>query len=215
MAKQITSFQSTIAPLLKLKIVREAILIVPTLAGRRTSNKTEDYGVFKPSRVSHLERVMIYVTDLQRSRKWYERVIGMTVTDQSGPLPHPLQTAQTIYTLTLSLPEQQGSIVLIQRVEANGKVVPVSSNSHFHFALQMPHGRTSFEMAARLRVLGERIVYGPVKHNSEPGGDGESGGNVAVYTYDPDGHYIEFFHDMDTIENYRERYGDRKGSARA
>jgi catechol 2,3-dioxygenase-like lactoylglutathione lyase family enzyme len=214
MAKQLTPLQSRISPLLKLKVVRELILLIPTLSGRRTSNKTEDYGVFKPSRLSHLERVMIYVSDLQRSREWYERVIGATCTGQSGPLPHPTMPGQTIRTITLSLPAQQGSIVLIQRYEANGKVVPVSNNSHFHYALEMPQGRTSFEMAARLRASGARIVYGPVKHNSEPGGDGESGGNVAVYTYDPDGHYIEFFYDMDTIENYRQRYGDRKGSER-
>lgn len=214
MAKQMTPLQSRLSPLLKLKAVRELILLVPTLTGQRTSNKTEDYGVFKPSRLSHLERVMIYVSDLQRSRAWYERVIGATCTAQSGLLPHPTMPGQTIRTVTLSLPAQQGSIVLIQRYEANGAVVPVSNNSHFHFALEMPQGRTSFEMAARLRAMGARLVYGPVKHNSEPGGDGESGGNVAVYTYDPDGHYIECFYDMDTIENYRQRYGDRKGSER-
>jgi catechol 2,3-dioxygenase-like lactoylglutathione lyase family enzyme len=214
MAKQMTPLQSKISPLLKIKLVRELILLPPTLSERRTSNKTEDYGVFKPSRLSHLERVMIYVSDLQRSREWYERLLGATYSGESGPLPHPTMPGQTIRTVTLSLPEQQGSIVLIQRVEANGKVVPVSNNSHFHFALEMPHGRTSFEMAARLREMGARIVYGPVKHNSEPGGDGESGGNVAVYTYDPDGHQIECFYDMDTIENYRQRYGERKGSER-
>lgn len=215
MAKQMTPLQSWLSPLLKLKIFRELVLFAPTLGGQRTSNKTEDYGVFKPSRLSHIERVMIYVTDLQRSREWYERVVGATFAGEAGPLPHPFLTGQTLRTLTLALPEQSGALVLIQRREVNGKIVPVSTNSHFHFAFEFPKGRTSFEFAAHLRQHGERIVYGPVKHNSEPGGDGESGGNVAVYTYDPDGHYLEFFYDMDTIENYRARYGGRKGSDRA
>ena len=58
--------------------------------------------------------------------------------------------------------------------------------------------------------------YGPVRHNSEPPhGDGETGGNVACYFYDPDYHNVEFCGAMDTIENYRERYGDKKGSERA
>lgn len=214
MAKQMTPLESKLSPLLKLKLIRELILLPTTLSGRRSSNKTEDYGVFKPSRLSHLERVMIYVTDLTRSRQWYERVIGATFIEQQTALPHPTMPGQTINSVTLSLSSQQGSIVLIQRIEANGKVVPVSNNSHFHIALEMPQGRTSFEMAARLQEHGERIVYGPVKHNSAPGGDGESGGNLAVYTYDPDGHYIEFFYDMDTIENYKQRYGNRKGSER-
>ena len=57
--------------------------------------------------------------------------------------------------------------------------------------------------------------YGPVRHNSEPPhGDGETGGNVASYFYDPDYHNVEFCGAMDTIENYRVRYGDTKGSER-
>ena len=58
--------------------------------------------------------------------------------------------------------------------------------------------------------------YGPVRHNSEPPlGDGETGGNVACYFYDPDYNNVEFCGAMDTIENYRARYGDKKGTARA
>ena len=58
--------------------------------------------------------------------------------------------------------------------------------------------------------------YGPVRHNSEPPlGDGETGGNVACYFYDPDYNNVEFCAAMDTIENYRARYGDTKGSSRA
>ncbi len=214
MSEQLSPLQSRMSPLLKLKLFRRLVLLPVTLRGQRTSNKTEDYGVFKASRLSHLERVMIYVTDLQRSRAWYERVIGATCTARSGPLPHPTMPGQTICTLTLDLAEQRGSIVLIQRMEVNEKIAPVSSNSHFHYALELPRGRTAFEMSARFIALGQRIVYGPIEHGSGPGGDGESGGNVAVYTYDPDGHYIEFFQDMDTTGNYRQRYGQRKGSER-
>ena len=40
------------APLLKRKWFRELVLLPPTLSRRRFSNKTEDYGVFKPSRIA-------------------------------------------------------------------------------------------------------------------------------------------------------------------
>ena len=54
-----------------------------------------------------------------------------------------------------------------------------------------------------------------MRHNGEPPlGDGETGGNVACYFYDPDYNNVEFCGAMDTIENYRARYGDTKGSAR-
>jgi hypothetical protein len=58
--------------------------------------------------------------------------------------------------------------------------------------------------------------YGVARHNSEPPlGDGETGGNVACYFYDPDYHNVEFCGAMDTIENYRARYGDKTGTERA
>jgi len=54
-----------------------------------------------------------------------------------------------------------------------------------------------------------------VRHNNTPPhGDGETGGNTAYYAYDPDFHNIEFFSGMDTVDNYQERYGNKKGSER-
>jgi hypothetical protein len=82
-----------------------------------------------------------------------------------------------------------------------------------NLAGDVEHGRTSCDMAARLDTTRAFIGYGPT-HNSEPGGDGESGGNSAVYVYDPDGHYVEFFHCMGTRDNYWTRHGARAGSQR-
>ena len=45
------------APLLKRKWFRELVLAPPTITGRRFSNKTEDYGVFMPSRVERIAQV--------------------------------------------------------------------------------------------------------------------------------------------------------------
>ena len=45
-----------------------------------------------------------------------------------------------------------------------------------------------------------------MRHNdSIPHGDGETGGNAAVYFYDPDYNNVEFCGGMDTIDNYKER----------
>jgi hypothetical protein len=59
---------------------------------------------------------------------------------------------------------------------------------------------------------GKEYNYGKT---TEDVGDGETGGNVACYFYDPDYNNVEFCGAMDTIENYRARSGDTKGSARA
>jgi hypothetical protein len=52
------------APLLRRKWFRRLVLIPPTLTGRRFSNKTEDYGVFNPSRIARIAQVSIYVQDV-------------------------------------------------------------------------------------------------------------------------------------------------------
>ncbi len=56
------------APLLKRKWFRALVLAPPTLTGRRFSNKTEDYGVFKPSRIARIAQVSIFVQDIARAR---------------------------------------------------------------------------------------------------------------------------------------------------
>ena len=90
--------------------------------------------------------------------------------------------------------------------------------SFFHTAFELEGNRLEdvFAFADQAKKAGFARNYGPVRHNGEPPlGDGETGGNVACYFYDPDYNNVEFCGAMDTIENYRARYGDTKGSARA
>lgn len=109
-------------------------------------------------------------------------------------------------------------LVLIEQRDPNGKIAVPSGMSFFHFALEVegnpPEGVLAF--AKQQRANGIPVNYGPVRHNSDPPlGDGETGGNVACYLYDPDWNNVEFCGAMDTIENSRARYGDKKGSDRA
>ena len=90
--------------------------------------------------------------------------------------------------------------------------------SFFHTAFELEGNRLEnvFAFAAQSKQGGFVPNYGPVRHNGDPPlGDGETGGNVACYFYDPDYNNVEFCGAMDTIENYRARYGETKGSARA
>ncbi|MEK1926452.1 MAG: VOC family protein, partial [Rhizobium giardinii] len=84
-------FKLRFAGLLKRKWFREMVLLWPTLTKRRFSNKTEDYGVFKPSLVSHIGQLSIYVRDIARSRAWYEKVAGMIHSRTCEPEPHPFK----------------------------------------------------------------------------------------------------------------------------
>ena len=83
------------APLLKRKWFRELVLLPPTISRRRFSNKTEDYGVFKPSQIAHIGQVSIYVQDIDRSRRWYEQLGGLRHSRTCEQEPHPFKPGWT------------------------------------------------------------------------------------------------------------------------
>lgn len=213
----IPPFKQKFGFLLKHKWFRELVLLWPTLTKRRFSNKTEDYGVFKPSLVSHIGQMSIYVTDIERSRAWYERVAGLSHSRTCAPEPHPLREGWTVRCAYMSASNHEECLVLIEQYDPSGKITASTGMSFFHFALEVEGNRLEdvLAFAKQQRAKGFSINYGPARHNSEPPlGDGETGGNVACYLYDPDWHNVEFCGAMDTIDNYRARYGDKKGSQR-
>ncbi|MQB34277.1 VOC family protein [Rhizobium rhizogenes] len=211
-------FKQRFGGLLKKKWFRELVLLWPTLTRRRFSNKTEDYGVFEPSLVSHIGQLSIYVQDINRSRTWYERSAGM-IHRRTGELePHPCKEGWAIRCCYMSATTHDECLVLIEQYDPSGNIAVPSGMSFFHFALELEGNRVEdvLSFAEQQRANGLHLNYGPVRHNSDPPmGDGETGGNVACYLYDPDWNNVEFCGAMDTIENYRARYGAMKGSERA
>lgn len=207
-----------IARLLRRKWFREMVLLVPTITRRRFSNKTEDYGVFAPSLISSIGQLSIHVGDLSRARTWYETVAGMRHSRTCPPEPHPVKPGWTITCCYLSAADHDECLVLIEERNPQGRISTPTGMSFFHFALEVAGNRPEDVLAfdAQSRANGFPPHYGTVRHNSEPPlGDGETGGNVACYLYDPDWNNVEFCGAMDTIDNYRARYGATKGSARA
>jgi catechol 2,3-dioxygenase-like lactoylglutathione lyase family enzyme len=206
----LTSAQRQAGGLLKQKWVRELILLPSTLSGKRFSNKTEDYGVFKPSLISQLDQLSIYVRSIEKSRFWYEDVAGMTHSRTAEPEPHPYKTGYTIRCCYMSCVDHPESLVLVEERDAQDNVSVPSGMSFFHFALEVTGNQAADILAftERVKQKGYKPHYGPVRHNDVPPmGDGETGGNTAVYVYDPDHNNVEFCATMDTIENYRERRG--------
>jgi catechol 2,3-dioxygenase-like lactoylglutathione lyase family enzyme len=213
----IRPFLQKFAPLLKRKCFRELVLLIPTITRKRFSNKTEDYGVFKPSLISNIGQLSIYVHDIARSRRWYEDIAGMRHSRTCEAEPHPYKAGWRIRCCYMSAAEHEECLVLVEETNRRGEISVSTGMSFFHFALEV-EGNTLqdvFAFTDQATKAGFSKNYGPVRHNSDPPiGDGETGGNVASYFYDPDHHNVEFCGAMDTIENYRTRYGDRKGSDR-
>src|SRR5271154_447939 len=84
------------AGLLKRKWFREMVLVGPTLTRKRFSNKTEDYGVFKQSLISHIGQVSIYVQDIARSRRWFEDIGGLRHSRTCEAEKHPFKAGWRI-----------------------------------------------------------------------------------------------------------------------
>lgn len=211
-------FLQRFAGLLKRQWFRELVLAVPTISRRRFSNKTEDYGVFKSSRIAGIGQLSIYVQDIARSRSWYESLAGLRHSRTCAEEPHPFKQGWRIRCCYMSASAHEECLVLVEERDPDGKVTVPSGMSFFHMAFELQGNRLEDVMAfaERAKRAGFKRNYGPVRHNGEPPlGDGETGGNVACYFYDPDYNNVEFCGAMDTIENYRARYGETRGSARA
>jgi catechol 2,3-dioxygenase-like lactoylglutathione lyase family enzyme len=209
------------AQMMKKKWFRQLVLLIPTITGKRSSNKTEDYGVFQPSKLSHLDQLSMYVTDIQRSRKWYETVAGMTHSRTCDPEPHPTNLNRTIKCCYMSAKSHDECLVLIEQYDTEGVLIKPTCHGFFHTAFELEGSEfIALDFDAQVRPILEahnysHVNYGVVRHNAmPPHGDGETGGNTACYIYDDDFHNIEFFSGMDTVENYKERYGDKKGAQR-
>lgn len=204
----LSAFKQKAGFLLRNKWVRELILLPSTISGKRFSNKTADYGVFEPSLLSHLDQLSIYVKDIGKSQKWYENLVGMTTSRIAEAEPHPFKNGYTVRCCYMSADEHEECLVLIEERNEQGKISVPSGMSFFHFALEVSGNRLedvkNFEKQGRAK--GYTPNYGTVTHNDKPPmGDGETGGNTAVYFYDPDWNNVEFCGTMDTIENYLER----------
>ena len=196
-----------VAPLMKKAWVRNLILFPIRLTGEKYSNKTEDYANFRPTMLSTVEQTSLYVTNIEASRAFYEKVGGLTHNRTCEPEPHPFNPKQTLRCCYMDCKEQKESLILIERRDSNGNIIQPTRHQIFHIAFEIEDGYSCMEFGKQLRADGVKISYGPARHNDlPPHGDGESGGNFALYVYDPDHHYIEFFYDMDTIDNYKTKY---------
>ncbi len=143
--------------------------------------------------VGHLA---VFVSDLERSRTFYQDVLGMFHSETIEPQMHPLNAASRQTLCFMSFGKQHHDVVLVLETTPEGKPVPVEHHGLMHMALRLDDGRSTPEFAQSLIQKGVPIFYGPVLHTRGPQGDGLSGGNHAVYIHDPDGHLIEIYQGM-------------------
>ena len=145
------------APLLKRKWFRELVLTLPTITRRRFSNKTEDYGVFKQSRIAHIGQLSIYVQDIERSRQWYETLGGLRHSRTCEQEPHPFKPGWTIRCCYMSAAEHEECLVLVEERDPEGKVTVPSGMSFFHTAFELEGNRLEDVFAFAASVEASRL----------------------------------------------------------
>ena len=155
--------------------------------------------------LKRMQHFAVEVSDTDRSIEFYRRVLGFKLTERYdayevkgipveltfmrlGDVHHELvlmHNPAKKYTDKLARPEE----------EIEGPP------SFHHFAFECDSREDWLTVLAHVKGENVEIVRGPVLHSAtDPRGDGSWGENEAVYILDPDGHRIELFCNLATID---------------
>ena len=90
----------------------------------------------------------------------------------------------------------------VEAIPVELALLRIQNNHHDHLAWQCQDRDAWLEMQERVKEMGIEIIRGPVVHSAyDPRGEGSWGENESFYVLDPDGHRLEIFCDMATIDD--------------
>jgi catechol 2,3-dioxygenase-like lactoylglutathione lyase family enzyme len=145
-------------------------------------------------RIGH---VALFVSDLKRSRKFYEDVVELRHSETHGPDDHSNLRALNANLCFMSCGDVHHDFALVEQFDDDGKPILVEQHGLMHVAFELEDGRSLDEFAETLKAKGIEVLWEPTLHSDSPRGDGTWGGNYSVYFHDPDGHIIEVYSGMD------------------
>ncbi len=156
----------------------------------------------RPARMQH---IAIEVSDTDRSIEWYRRVLGFKITERHAAFEVEGIPVELTF---MRLANVHHEIVLVHNPKKTYRMKPrpeadFDGPPNFHHAAFECDNRDDWlALLDRIRAEGAEVVRGPVLHSFvQPRGDGSWGENEAVYILDPDGHRIELFCDLATIDS--------------
>lgn len=156
----------------------------------------------RPARLQHFA---VEVSDSERSIAWYRRVLGFKVTERHLANEHPEIPVELSF---LRLGNTHHELVIVHNPAKTYRPKPTKPEDDIdgppmfhHFALECDSRDDWLRLLEHVKAEGATIVRGPVLHSFvQTRGDGSWGENEAVYILDPDGHRIELFCDLATID---------------
>ncbi len=160
------------------------------------------------------QHIAVEVSDMDRSIAFYKELLGLRLTERhaAGEVPQiPVELA------FLRFDSNHHDLVLAHNPNKTYRQRTPEDDlqglaGFHHFGFQMEDRDTWLAELERIRGLGHEIVRGPVVHSPyHPRGEGSWGENESFYVLDPDGHRIEIFCDMGSIDadgGFVDAYGE-------
>jgi len=153
---------------------------------------------------SRLHHVAAEVSDMECSIQFYRELVGMRVTERHAAHEVPEIPVELTF---LRLHNNHHDLVLSHNPsKAYRPVKPADASSgpagFHHFAFEFSTREAWLLQLERTREMGIEIIRGPIVHSPhQESGDGSWGENESFYVFDPDGHRVEFFCNLGSVDN--------------
>jgi catechol 2,3-dioxygenase-like lactoylglutathione lyase family enzyme len=147
--------------------------------------------------------IAIEVADMDRSIEFYRNLLGLRLTERHEASEIPQIPVALAF---LRAEENHHDLVLAHNPKKKYRARTPDDDleglaGFHHFAFEMEDREAWLSQLEKVKTLGHEIVRGPVVHSPwDPRGEGSWGENESFYIFDPDGHRVEMFCDMATID---------------
>jgi len=148
-----------------------------------------------------LHHVAAEVSDMDLSIQFYRDLLGMRISER-----HPAYEVASIpVELTfLRLHNNHHDLVLTHDPSKTYRAATIADRAagppgFHHFAFEFPDRETWLKQLEKTQEIGVKIIRGPLIHS--PRAEGSWGENESFYVLDPDGHRIEFFCNLGSVND--------------
>lgn len=157
-------------------------------------------------KLSRAQHFAVEVSDADQSIAWYRDVLGFKLTERHAA--HEVEAIPVELTF-MRLGDRHHELVLVHNPAKTYRPKPTHPEDDLdgppmfhHMAFEVDERDDWVALGDHLKARGDvTFVRGPVVHSwVDPRGDGSWGENEAFYILDPDGHRIEIFCNLATID---------------
>ncbi len=148
-----------------------------------------------------MQHIAIEVSNMNTSLDFYRQVLSMKLTEKHEALEIK-EIPVALSFLRLATSSCHHDLVLVHDPKKKYKLKKDCSSPNFHhMAFSFKDQKTWQLKLEHIKDLNVEVIRGPVLHSPfQEGGEGSWGENKSFYILDPDGHRIEFFCDMASVD---------------